>query len=433
MAAPGTSLDTLVLLLVGGGLALGLPHVTARSRRRFWHPWINTGLLPLLLGIMIGPAGPLGIHGDGGWLSRATADALKPFLAVALAAAGVVLGTQVRPAYLAAAGREFLWRESRRALTTFVVVGMPAAAVAWWLLPRVGPLAGTWAAVAIGGVAGAAAVVTSQRLPSAATHHPAQRLILGHVVPAGWWNLLACLLGALALGIGDHPGQGLNGLLLALVLPAILGLLLGRTATTAPSSTEALLLLPAVVALAGGLALALGGAPLLTGMVVGAMLVNAGGGRVVLVERAMDELEQPIAMAAGLLAGLCLESTAIPMVAWLMVLVIPLRWLLRGSRLGVRIAGSPTRPDVASLRARLLAPAGASGVLLIAGASIAPAPLPALVIPLTVAFALGTLLSEMRAEVGRPGSTDPAIRGIGQGERAPEHGRAAHATEPQRA
>lgn len=388
------STDAVILLLVGGGLALGLPHLTARTRRRFWHPWINTGLLPLLVGIFLGPASP---YGDG-WLSRTTAHALQPFLAVALAAAGVLLGTQLRPAYLNAAGWPFIRRESSRALATFFAVALPAAIVAWWLLARGGEF-GVWAAVAVGGLAGAATVATTQRFPRAAENHPQQQLVFGHVVPAGWWNLVACVLGALALGVGDHPGQGLTGLLLALVVPAALGLLLGRTATSAPSRAEALLLLPAVLALAGGLALALGGAPLLTGMVIGCLLANAGGGRAVLVERAMDELEQPVAIAAGLLAGLCLVPLSPPPAAWLVLLILPARWALRG----MRFAGSPTHDDLGSLRDRRLASAGATGVLLVAGASIAPAPLSGLVVPLTVLFTVGTLIADI-AERRAPGS-----------------------------
>ncbi len=391
------STDTLILLLVGGGLALGLPHLTARTRRRFWHPWINTGLLPLLMGIIVGPASPFG----DGWLSPDTAHALQPFLAVALAAAGVLLGTQVRPAYLNAAGWPFIRRESSHALVTFAALALPAGVLAWWLLPRNGNDLGTWAAVAVGGLAGAAAVATTQRLPSTAESLPHYQVVMGHVVPAGWWNLLACVLGALALGVGDLPGQGLGGLLLAVALPAGMGLLLGRTATSAPSRTEALVLLPAVLALAGGLAVALGGTPLLTGMVIGCLLANAGGGRAVVVERAMDELEQPVAIAAGLLAGLCLEPMLTPPAAWLVLLILPARWVLRSSR----IAGSPTRPEVVCSRDRRLASSGATGVLLVAGASIAPLPLSELVVPLTVMFTLGTLVAEVaeRRNSGRVG------------------------------
>ena len=372
MTAAGN--DALILLLVGGGLVLGLPHVTARDRARFWHPWVNSGLLPLLLGLCLGPS-------FGGWLSLATAQALQPFLALALTAAGVLLGTQLRPAYLVGAGRVFLLRETRGAVGTFAAVALPTAAC-------VLPALGSWSTVGIAGLVGACAVVTTQRPPRAAWSATPRAVLIGHVVPAGWWNLVGLGLGALALGIGDRPEQGWSGLLLVLAIPAWLGLLLGRAAAGARSAAEAFLFLPAVLALAGGLALALGSTPLLTGMAVGCLLANAGTGRAALVERAIDEMEQPITLATGLLAGLCLAPVAAHPAAWLIALVVPLRWLLRGW-------WAPTVAALARPRDQRVMPLGAAGVMLIASAGLAPAPLPTLVLPLTVALALGTLLADL--------------------------------------
>lgn len=380
MPAPGGS-DAVILLLVGGGLALGLPHVTARDRQRFWHPWVNSGLLPLLIGMTLGPAFP---WPGGGWLSLTTAESLQPFLAVALTAAGVLVGTQLRPAHLVAAGAPFLRRQSTSALATFALAALPGAGLGLLLTHG-------WAAVAVAGLVGAVAVASSQRPPLAADALSRHTVVMGQVVPAGWWNLLALGLGALALGIGDRPHQGWSSLLLAVALPAALGLVLGRTAAGARSRAEAFLFLPAVLALAGGLALVLGSAPLFTGLVVGCVLANAGRGRAALVERSIDELEQPVALATGLLAGLCLEPQAAAVLAgwiWLALLVVPLRWALRSR-------WSPTAHELASLRDRRLAPAGAAGVLLIAGASLAPPPLPDLVVPLTVALTIGTLIADL--------------------------------------
>ena len=206
-------------------------------------------------------------------------------------------------------------------------------------------------------------------------------------MPAGLWNLLAIAGGALALGIGERPAQGWWGLLLALLLPSGLGLLLGMSAAAARTRAEAFLVLPAVIALAGGLALALGSAPLLTGLVVGAVLATVGRGRAALVERSISDLEQPLAIAAGLLAGLSLEPAAYHPLAWCAALVVPLRWLARGY-------ASPSHPDLVSIGDRRCAPAGATGVLLLAAATLAPAPLPALVLPLTAALALATLAAD---------------------------------------
>lgn len=383
MSAPGGS-DALILLLVGGGLALGLPHVSARDRQRFWHPWVNSGLLPLLVGMALGPAFPWP-PGGSGWLSLSTAETLQPFLAVALTAAGVLVGTQLRPAHLVAAGSQFLRRHTWGAGVTFCGAALPGAGVG--LLMSSG-----WAAAAVGGLLGAFAVASSQRPPLAAEKDSANTsrhsIVMGQVVPAGWWNLIALGLGALALGIGDRPHQGWRSLLLSVALPAALGLVLGRTAAGARSRAEAFLFLPAVLTLAGGLALVLGSAPLFTGLVVGVVLANAGRGRAALVERSIDELEQPVALAVGLLAGLCLEPQAWSSWAWLVVLVVPARWILRGW-------WSPTAPELAPVRDRRLAPASAAGVLLIAGASLAPQPLPQLVVPLTVALTFSTLLADV--------------------------------------
>lgn len=378
MPAPGGS-DALILLLVGGGLALGLPHITARDRQRFWHPWINSGLLPLLLGMAVGPACP---WSGGGWLSVATAETLQPFLAVVLTAAGVLVGTQVRPAHLVAAGLPFIRRHSVAALGTFVLAAIPGIGLG--LLLSAG-----WAAIAVGGLTGALAVASSQRPPLASGTASRHAVVMGQVVPAGWWNLIALSGGALALGIGDRPHQGWASLLLSVALPAALGLVLGRTAAGARSRAEAFLFLPAVLALAGGLALVLGSAPLFTGLVVGCVLANAGRGRAALVERSIDELEQPVALATGLLAGLCLEPQHVGVGwEWLVLLLIPMRWILRGW-------WSPTAPELAAIGDRRRAPASAAGVLLIAGASLAPHPLPGLVVPLTLALTVGTLLADL--------------------------------------
>lgn len=366
--------DTLALLLVGGGLALGLPHATARSRDRLWHPWVNTGLLPLLVGIAIGPS-------LGALLSVDTAHRLQPFLALALTAAGVLIGTQLRPAFLVAAGGTFLRRHGLVAVAAFVAV---TAAILPFILPGMGG----WASVAVGGLLAACVVATAQRPPRSAAAREPHGIVVGHVVPAGLWNLVALTGGALALGVGDRPQQSWWGFALALLLPAGLGVLLGRSAAVARSPAEAFLFLPAVLALAGGLALALGAVPLLTGLAVGAALATFGSGRAALVERAVDELEQPICVATGLLAGLCLEPAAMHPAVWLALLVVPVRWLLR-------TRWSPTAPGLARPLDRRLAPAGAAGVLLIAAASLAPAPLPALVLPLTAALALATLAADL--------------------------------------
>ena len=359
--------DALVLLLVGGGLALGLPHVTARDRRRFWHPWVNAGLLPLLAGLAIGPTGA-------GWLSPGAAVALHPLLAVALAAAGVILGTQLRPAYLRAAGSEFLRRQTGVALGHFFVVALLLGGL-WWAVAPVGSGIVAWA-----GWAGALALVTSQRPPGNADL--ARRdLVFGHLVSVGWWNLLGLVLGTFAL---STTSAGWSILLLP-PLAVGLGLLLGRSAAAAPSRADAFLFLPAVLSLAAGLALALGTQPLLTGLLAGAVFVSSGAGRAVQVERALDDLEQPVAVAVGLLAGLTLIGAEPLGWTWGILLVAPVRWLLR------RRSG-PTLPSVAGARERRLAPTGAAGVLLVGCAAVSGGTAP--VLPAVVLIAVATLIAD---------------------------------------
>jgi hypothetical protein len=72
-SATRSQLDALVLLLLGGLLALGLPRILVRGRRRFWHGWVNSGLLPLLIGLAIGPT-------QLGWISDQACQSLRPLL-----------------------------------------------------------------------------------------------------------------------------------------------------------------------------------------------------------------------------------------------------------------------------------------------------------------------------------------------------------------
>ena len=46
-------MTVVVLMLVVGLIALGLPTVTHRDEKRFWHPWLNAGLLPLVAGMLV--------------------------------------------------------------------------------------------------------------------------------------------------------------------------------------------------------------------------------------------------------------------------------------------------------------------------------------------------------------------------------------------
>lgn len=360
--------DLVALLLLGGLLALGLPHITRHSRRRVWHPWVNTGLLPLALGLMVAP-----------WLSEALRAELHTILALATAAAGVLLGTQLRIGYLRRAGGAFLRRHSVVATSLFLLAAVPCLVGLLAVTAVEARLAVAWSAAV-----GALLVVTSQRPPIAAgsfrVYH--RDVVLGHVAPAGWWNLCALGLSAalISLPSGRETGlaiavpaalvdlAGADRLrlpawahpLLEIAVPVAMGLVLGWLAQRARNREEAYLFLLAVLGVAGGIGLILGCAPLFSGLLIGAVFVNVPQPRLGVIENALEGIEQPTCIGAGLLAGLVLEVTLPSAAAWCLAgVAVAGRWMLRG-------VWSPTSATLGSRGERRLMPPGASGVLLVA-------------------------------------------------------------------
>jgi hypothetical protein len=380
-ASTGTSQrDALVLLLIGGFFALGMPRITVRGRRRFWHPWANSGLLLLLIGLAIGP-------NQLGWISTGTGTALRPLLGLLLAAAGVLVGMQLRFAYLRHAGAGFLVRQSGSAVMQFLTIAFPLAIAGTALLP-LGQALGCAALI------GACAVATAQRPPLSTEERTSpKRLVSGHVMASGWWNLLALAGGSLALSLAFQPppgGEALPPQTLLFSTPVVLGLVCGWLTLRAVNRDDLFLFLLAVLALSGGLALAVRAVPLFFGILVGAVLVNVAARKSTALEEALEELEQPLAMGIGLLAGLCLRLDGeIPVWWWLVpVLLLLTRWGVRGNL-------TPTAGDLGTARERRFAPAGSTGVLLVACAVLAPHPGPVLVGPLVIALALATLVSDV--------------------------------------
>jgi len=380
-AVAATNLDALVLLLLGGLFALGMPRITVRGRRRFWHAWANSGLLPLLLGLAIGPT-------QLGWISDEASSALRPLLGLVLAAAGVLVGTQLRFAYLRSAGWSFLGRHSGSALVQFILVFVPLAVAASTALP--------WAmALGAAGLVSACAVASTQRPPLSTEDRLSPReVVLGHVVTCGWWNVLALVGGSLALSIGFQNREAMteqvastNGLLFG--TPVVLGLVCGWLTLRAPNRDDLYLFLMAVLALSGGLALAVHAVPLFFGILVGVVLVNVASRRSTHLEGVLEELEQPLAMGTGLLAGLCLSSLVVDPWVWLLMPVLILgRWGVRG-----RLA--PTSSAIGHRRERRFAPPGSAGILLIGATVLAPDPAPMLVVPLIAALTIATLISDL--------------------------------------
>lgn len=372
--------DALVLLLIGGLFALGMPRLTVRGRRRFWHPWANSGLLLLLLGFAVGPT-------QLAWISPETSTALRPMLGLLLTAAGVLVGMQLRLSYLRRAGAGFLARQSGTAALQFLVAAFPLTIAATVLLP--------WnEGLGCAAFIGAFALATAQRPPLSTEERTSpKRLVADHVMAAGWWNLLALTGGSVALSVAFQR-QSTNDFLpeqtLLIATPMVLGLLCGWLTRRAANHSDLFLFLLAVLALSGGLALAVGAVPLFFGVLVGAVLVNVATRRSSALEQALEELEQPLAMGIGLLAGLCVPASgAVEVWFWLVPpLLMVCRWGVRGNL-------SPTAQDLGLLPERRFAAPGSTGVLLVACAVLAPHPGSALVGPLAVALAVLTLVSDV--------------------------------------
>lgn len=351
-----------ILLVVAGIGAFALPHMAPRRQRRLWQPWIESGLLPVFVGSLVhiiwAP-----------WLAERDQhiwDDLRSLLALALTAAGMLAGMQLRLAYLRSAGRVFLQRQTGRACGQGLAVMIPATiAIALGSAMRIPPSH----IVVLIGLLGALAIATSQRIPLTGSRTGRHLdLVHHHVTPAGWWNLVALFAAGISLYIA-RLGEGTTvwTAVLLLGVPITLGLLMGRLAVDAKNRNEAYLFLLAMLTLGGGITLAIGGSPLLSGLLIGACFNNVTLGRAATLERVLEELEQPMLIATGFFVGLTLEYGAQDMTWWLMAaLLLPGRWIYRRWI-------SPTRSDLAKPLERTTATPGATGLLIIGAISLAPA------------------------------------------------------------
>ena len=345
-----------LLLVVVGVLALGLPHSSSKDRRRFWHPWIDNGLAPFLLGAVLIPVIFSTLDAD---VIANVDESLRAILIIALTAAGLLSGTQLRVAYLNRAGPNFLIKHTLQALGQGVLVFVPVLLLLFFFTDL--------AIIEVIGsslILSAFAMASSQRPMKSAIFARHRSVILNHVVPAGWWNLLALIFGAIGVALCIVPAYvaetniGVTWLIW-LGIPILLGVSLGRLASKAHNRDEAYVFLLAIIAICGGVTIAKGGSPLLGGLLLGAAFVNISLGRSAMVERVIEDLEQPLVLASGLFAGLCLH---IQPQEWdwtwfgIAALVILLRMLYRRYL-------SPTGSQVSTKGERILASPGATGVL----------------------------------------------------------------------
>ncbi|NRA36762.1 MAG: hypothetical protein HRU15_01365 [Planctomycetes bacterium] len=365
-----------------------MPHSSSKDRRRFWHPWIDNGLLPFLCGAVALPyvvnvfdtSAIVNVH-----------KTMQSLLIISLTAAGLLVGTQLRLAYLHRAGWDFLRKQSIAAAIQALTVALPVGCLLFFLTDvSIATVIGSTCILA------AFSMASSQRPMKTAIFSRHRSIINGHIVSCGWWNLLAIICGALGIAlcfstvVDNTVFNSTNYYwIMWFALPSMLGIVLGRLAVIAHNRDEAYVFMLAVVGICGGTTIALQGSPLLAGLLTGAAFVNVSLGRSALVERALEDLEHPVAVATGLFAGLCL-----PMHNWdwtwslLAFLVIPLRMV-------VRLKISPTSVQVSTLNERVLASPGAVGVLLLGSLVLLPdSEAQGLIRPFVAALFVLTLVDE---------------------------------------
>ena len=147
-----------VLLVLAGVASFSLPHMSTRRTRRLYQPWLESGLLPVLIGGVVHLAwAPLLTD-----LSNPIWDDLRAILTLALTAAGMLVGMQFRAAYLTSAGPEFLKEQSVKAVGQFVIAAYGVSVFIMVPISLVGD-------IIIASVIGGMAVATSQRVPLTAS------------------------------------------------------------------------------------------------------------------------------------------------------------------------------------------------------------------------------------------------------------------------
>ncbi len=373
-----------LILIVAGLLALGLPTSSPLSgKRRLWHPWIESGLFPIIVGMVTHVlAVPKAAHEE-------FALQWRPLLALALATAGVLVGTQLRMAYVHRAGKPFLLNQSYAAC----IQGLAVAGV----LVLIFSFTTDWhplMVLACVGMSAALAIASSQR-PLLGCGNILRRDVVGkHIAPSGWWNLIALFVGSLSLQLGlmntdTELIPWVEPRLQVLLVSVFLGLTLGRLTVGVKASGESSLFLLAILALSGGVALLFDGSPMLTGLIVGAVFANVALGRLAMIERQLADLEQPLVVVIGFLCGLLMPLETIQIWLWAIPAVVLC------VRYAVRAFYCPTSPLIGDRMERALVPPGATGVLLLGSCVLAPGIGTELAVPVFVACTIALLVGEI--------------------------------------
>lgn len=368
-------MQQVLLLLVVGALALAVPGRRASVLpSAAWQVWLYSGLLAVLAGWLGAMLLPLAVR-----------EPLRPLLALVVSAAGFLAGTQLRLAYVMRAGSSFVLPQTSAALG----VGL-AVAVLWLVVCAFAPAESGQPMMIWGSTVAGLAMATSQNAPATASAFAVRHrdVVFGHVARAGWWNLTAFAVAGggmwWALG-GATSGDGW----LAWLAPLLAGLLFGRLARRVSSRDEAYVLLLGVLATLAGLSLTFEAAPLLLGLLSGAVFINVTTVRSVTFETVLEGLEQPLVIFTGLLAGLLLPTNGVERIA------IPLVVGLTVGRLAMRWWWHPTLTALGSRRERQLVGPGAAGVVIL-GAAVAAAPArPTVLLVMVMALIAWTALNQL--------------------------------------
>ena len=345
-------MNQVLLLVVVGALALAVPGRRSTAiAHGSWRVWLHSGLLAVLAGWVGALLLPL-----------ETREPLRPLLALVVSAAGFSAGTQLRLAYVMRAGPQFLLSQSLRALA----VGSIAAAV--WIIAcalssQISTAMMIWAPVVA-----ALAICTSQRAPATASAFAVSHrdVMFGHVARAGWWNLCAFAIAGAALWWalgGATSGDGW----LAWLAPIVAGLIFGRLARRVASRDEAYVLLLGMLATLAGLALTFEAAPLLLGLLAGAIFINVTSARSMTFETVLEGARAALGYFHRPVGGLLLPVSGVELV------VVPLVAALVVTRLAARWWWHPTTTALGSRRERQFVCPGAAGVIVL-GAAVAAAP-----------------------------------------------------------
>ncbi len=304
---------------VGARLLLGRVRITGRTRH-----FILLGGEYIALGALLGPRAL-------GWINEGVVRDLEPVLAIGIGWLGVLYGLQF--------GRDYL---SRFPLGSFAAAfGFPVGTALLMSFPVAAGLqlvGHTRGPVGIAALALVAAASCTSPMAIAIMSRGVRRMAsvtyLLRIVSA-----LDALPGILVLGLTYAFVQpvlpGAPGLLIGIGAPLLLGLFYHRFLGYLSSRDEILLVTIGVISFVGGSAFSTSMSPLFSSFLVGVLLANLPGARMMLL-RLLSQTEKPFYIVFLLLAGTRWEFS------------VPSHWLFGLVYVGIRVLAKLTVPFVAA-------------------------------------------------------------------------------------